>query len=387
MTLILSKKLSKPWLFGLGIGVMALFGGGAYYQLSLVSKPQAEPIREIPITKISALGRLEPEGEVIQVSAPLALDGDRVSQLLVKEGDTVKAGQIIAILDSRDRLQDELRQAQQQVSAAQAKLAQAKAGAKTGEIEAQRSTIVRLEAERQGEIEAQKATIERWQAEVRNARVEYERFGQLYQQGGVSSSNLDTKRLAAETAQAQLKEAIANSNRTAASLQAQINEAKATLSRITDIRPVDIQPLQTEVEGTIVAVKKAENALAKAEVRAPISGQILKIQTRLGEKVSDKGIADLAQTANMVAVTEVYQSDISKIKPRQKATVTSQAFSGELPGTVLQIGREVKQQNVFSNQPGENLDRRIIEVKIRLENSQKVAGLTNLQVQTIIALN
>jgi HlyD family secretion protein len=49
---------------------------------------------------------------------------------------------------------------------------------------------------------------------------------------------------------------------------------------------------------------------------------------------------------------------------------------------------QVKQQNVFSNQPGENLDRRIIEVKIRLnpEDSEKVAGLTNLQVQTAIEL-
>lgn len=387
MTFILAKKLSKPWVFGLGVGVIAIVGGGTYYRFSLFSKPQTELIREAPITRISALGRLEPEAEVIKLSAPLALDGDRVSQLLFKEGDTVKMGQVIAILDSRDRLLDELRQAQQQVNTAQAKLAQIKAGAKVGEIEAQRSTVVRLEAERNGEIVVQKATVERWQAEVRNARVEYQRFWQLYKQGGVSASNLDAKRLVAETAEAQLKEAIASQNRTAASLQAQINEAKATLSRIADVRPVDIQPLQTEVEAAIVAVKKAETAALKSEVRAPISGQILKIQTRIGEKISDKGIADLAQTANMVAVAEVYQSDISKIKPGQKATVISQAFSGELKGTVLQIGREVKQQNVFSNQPGENLDRRIIEVKIRLENSQTVAGLTNLQVQTEIALN
>jgi HlyD family secretion protein len=47
---------------------------------------------------------------------------------------------------------------------------------------------------------------------------------------------------------------------------------------------------------------------------------------------------------------------------------------------------QVNRQNVFSNQPGENLDSRIVEVKIRLnpEDSKRVAGLTNLQVQAEI---
>jgi HlyD family secretion protein len=90
----------------------------------------------------------------------------------------------------------------------------------------------------------------------------------------------------------------------------------------------------------------------------------------------------------MIAVAEVYQTDISKIKVGQKATITSQGFTGELQGTVWQIGLQVKRQNVFSDQPGENLDSRIVEVKIRLnpEDSQKVSSLTNLQVQTAIKL-
>ena len=52
----------------------------------------------------------------------------------------------------------------------------------------------------------------------------------------------------------------------------------------------------------------------------------------------------------------------------------------------MTIDQQVNQQKVFSNQPGENLDRRIIEVKIRLnpDASRQVSGLTNLQVQTLI---
>jgi HlyD family secretion protein len=90
----------------------------------------------------------------------------------------------------------------------------------------------------------------------------------------------------------------------------------------------------------------------------------------------------------MVAVAEVYQTDISKVQLGQQAEITSQAFSGEIRGKVSQIGLQVNCQNVFSNQPGENMDRRVIEVKIRLnpESSKRVAGLTNLQVQTAIKL-
>jgi HlyD family secretion protein len=135
-------------------------------------------------------------------------------------------------------------------------------------------------------------------------------------------------------------------------------------------------------------VKRAETELAQAIIRAPMDVQILKIHARLGEKIGDNGIADLGHTDRMVAVAEVYQTDIGKVKLGQKAAITGQAFSGEVKGTVSEIGLQVNRQNVFSDRPGENLDRRVIEVKIRLtpEDSKRVEGLTNLQVQTAIQL-
>lgn len=91
----------------------------------------------------------------------------------------------------------------------------------------------------------------------------------------------------------------------------------------------------------------------------------------------------------MVAIAEVYQTDIERVRTGQNVRIiriTSQAFTGELQGTVFQIDRQVSQQKVFSNQPGENLDRRIIEVKIRIQDSDRprISGLTSLQVQTLI---
>lgn len=381
-------KPSNRSIIGLVATATAITGAIAFYSLHQ-SPPQSSQIVTTPpqVRKVTALGRLEPEAEVIRLAAPLALDGDRVAQLLVKEGDAVKAGQVVAILDSRERLQDALKQASEQVRVTQARLAQVKAGAKTGEIQAQQATIARLQAELAGEITTQNAIIARWESEIRNANTEYQRFGQLYGKGAISASSLDSKRLAAETAQAQLREALAGKNRTIETLKAQLNEAKATLSRIVEVRPVDVKAATTEVDNAIAVMKQAQTNLQQAYIRAPMRGDILKIHTRQGEKSSD-GIAELGKTDQMVAVAEVYQTDIGKIKLGQQATIRSQAFLGELRGKVSQIGLQVNRQNVFSNQPGENLDRRVVEVKIRLTpaDSKRVAGLTNLQVQTAIQL-
>ncbi|MBW4662813.1 MAG: ABC exporter membrane fusion protein [Chroococcus sp. CMT-3BRIN-NPC107] len=380
-------------LIGSVIAAIALVAAIAYYGISqsgLLTQSSQEPVVATPpAKKVTALGRLEPEAETISLAAPVALDGDRLAQLLVTEGDRVKTGQVVAILDSREVLENQLQQAKEQVNNAQAKLNQVKAGAKTGEIQAQQATITQLEAELNGGNETQNAAIARWESEVRNANAEYKRFVQLYEQGAIASSNLDSKRLVAETASAQLKEAVSSKNRNFRSLQSQINQAKATLDRISEVRPVDVQVAMAELETTLSAVKSAQTALDRAYIRAPIAGQILKLHTRPGEKVSDEGIVEMGKTDKMLAVAEVYQTDIGKIKVGQQATITSQAFDGEIKGTVAQIGMQVERQKVFSDRPGENLDRRIVEVKIRLNNledSKRVAGLTSLQVQTAINL-
>jgi HlyD family secretion protein len=353
---------------------------------ALSSMPQVGLVKAA--TRVTALGRLEPQAEVTRLSAPMMLEKDRVAELRIKQGDRVEAGQVVAVLDSYDRLKLTLIEAEEQVNVAQSKLTQVKSGPKVGEIQAQKAAIAKLEAELTGEISTQNSTIDRWQSEVNNAQTEYQRFQSLAQQGAIANADLDRKRLAVETAQAQLAETTANQQRTINTLQAQISAAQATLSQITELRPVDLNIAQMEVNRAIALRQRAENDLQQTVVRAPIAGQILKVHARPGEKLGDVGIAELGQTQQMVAVAEIYQSDITKVQMGQAVTITSSAFDGELRGNVSDIGLQVNRQNVFNRQPGENLDRRVIEVKIQLtpEDSQRVTSLTNLQVQVAIAI-
>jgi HlyD family secretion protein len=392
----LSKGLKSrvQWTGMLAVVAALAAGGTLVYGLRTFQSTQQRsvpaPAVSVPqITKVTALGRLEPRGEVIQLSAPTSVEGSRVAQLLVKQGDKVKAGQVVAILDSRDRLLASLEQAKEQVSVAQSKLAQVKAGAKAGEIDAQKATITRIQAEQQGEITAQEATVARLEAELRNAQTEYQRYQMLYREGAESASRRDTKRLTLETIQQQLNEAKANLNRVKQARQEQIKEAKATLTRIAEVRPVDVQAAQAEVNSAIAAVKRAQADLDLAYIKAPKDGQILNIYTWPGEVVKTDGIADLGQTDQMYVVAEVYESDVSKVRIGQLARITSSAFSGELAGTVDEVGLQVRKKDVLNTDPVADIDSRVVEVKIRLDAAatQKVAGLTNSQVKVAIELN
>lgn len=382
-------KSSRRWLVILAIATGITSTVATVYTLSryrlLPSSPAPTASPAAPITRtVTALGRLEPQGEAVHPATTGSIEGTRILQISVKEGDKVRAGQVLAILDTRDRRLAALKEAQEQVKVAQARLAQVKAGAKAGEINAQKATIQRMEAELQGNVTAQKATVKRLEAELSNAETEYKRYQQLYRDGAISASTLDSKRLAAETALERLEEGRATLKRVRETVQAQLNEARATLTRITEIRPTDVQTAQAEVNQASAAVEKAKVDLELAYVRSPRDGRVLKIHTRAGEVVSNQGegILKLGQTDRMYVVAEVYETDIGKVRLGQRATITSDAFAEKLQGTVDQIGWEVGKQDVLNTDPAAATDVRVVEVKIRLDSvaSRRVAALNNLQV-------
>jgi HlyD family secretion protein len=387
----LNKPLSRRLLY---ILVALALSSGAVFLYSLVqlrsnSEKQIASntqTSEPAIIGVASLGRLEPQGEVIRLSAPTSTGSNRVTQLLIKEGDKVRKDQIVAIMESYNRSQAALNKAKVDVEVAKAELARVKAGAKSGDIQAQKEGISRLKAELEGQIATQKATIARLEAEVRNAEVENRRYQSLYKAGAVAASQADTRRLRLDTAQQQLQEAKETLNRTIETTKIQLDEAKATLTSVAEVRPVDVQVAQAQLASAIAGVKQAKADYELTSIRSPIAGQILDVNVRVGEVVGSKGIADIGKTDQMYVVAEVYETDIDKVRVNQPAVITSAAFSGKLQGTVSQIGLQVDKQDIFDVNPTADTDNKVIDVKIRLkpEDSKKVADLTNLQVQVLI---
>lgn len=452
----------------LGIAASLAIAGMTAARVLNLELPQPDTAKESQVSEaivpqvktVTALGRLEPAGEVIKLSAPAQSQGSRVEKLLVKEGDGIKAGQVIGILDNRDRLQAASEKAKEAVEVAQANLAKVQAGAKLGEIEAQKAeiartqaqllgderaqretlarleaqwqgekavqqaTLARLEAQSEGDKRAQQATIKRLEAELNNAQSEYRRYEQLYKEGAIAQSLFESKRLNVDTFTQQLTEAKAILTRTDATGAKQIGEAKANLERITvtgskqineakavlariqstgsqqinsaqatlnkiaEVRPVDVAAAKAELRQAVAAEKEALTNLEQAYVKSPQDGVIFKIHTRSGETVSNDGIVEMGQVSQMMAVAEVYQSDVSKIQLGQKVRISSSSLPSEIHGKVDRIGWQIERQNVINSDPSENIDSRVVEVHIRLdeESSQTTAKFTNLQVKTTIEL-
>ncbi|MBO1060279.1 MAG: ABC exporter membrane fusion protein [Aphanizomenon flos-aquae CP01] len=351
-------------------------------------KPENPAVVIPEIKTVTALGRIEPEGEVIKLSAPISGEGSQVEKILVQEGDMVTKGQVIAILNNRERLQAELTAAKAEVRIIQAKIAQIQAGAKPGEITAQKAIIDRLAAESQGDIDTQKAILEKLQAELLNAKAENKRYQELYIEGAISASEKDSKNLNIETTKKSLQAAQSQLKKLELSSKEKIKEASATLNQISEVRKVDIEVAIAELNRVDVNVKKATINLQQAYVKAPQNGQVFEIYTHPGELISNNGIADIGKTSQMYVVAEVYESDINKITQGKNVRIVSDVFAQELQGKVERIGLQVRKQNLTNTDPSTNIDNRIVKVYIRLNSasSQQAAKFTNMQVKTIISL-
>ena len=76
------------------------------------SKLKEEIIQDFipPITAVAALGQLSPSGEIRQLAAPISQFGSspRIIEILIKEGDFVKKGDVLAIFENREKLISDL---------------------------------------------------------------------------------------------------------------------------------------------------------------------------------------------------------------------------------------------------------------------------------------
>ena len=136
-----------------------------------------------------------------------------------------------------------------------------------------------------------------------------------------------------------------------------------------------------------IAEANLDAARARVEltrIRAPIVGQILEIHARAGERVRADGVLEMGDTNNMVAVAEVYETDIGSVVEGQRAIIHSSALETPLSGIVGRVGLKVGRMDVLGTDPVAKADARVVEVRIKLDSSETVARLTNLQVEVEI---
>lgn len=346
----------RRWLWPVLLALAVLGGWGALRWLpaATTSTPTTAP-RTLP-TRVSALGRLAPEGEVIAIAPPTptgAMAGARVEKLLVGVGDRVKAGQVVAQLDTyRSRLAS-VAEAEARVAVATAKVAQAKAGAKPEEIK------------------AQEAMIRRTLADLEAAQEEHERAQRLGGTGAFSREEITARRMKFEQC------------------RAAVEQARAQLDALKAVRPVDVKTAEAELLQAEATLTVSRADLDNTEVRSPLTGRVLRIRARPGERVGDAGILDVGNTDAMQVVAEVYEEDVGKIQLGNAAKIRVPTLGVELTGEVVSKDLVVSRKNVFSNDPVADIDARVVEVRIRLSAADggRVSGLSNARAEVVIEVS
>ena len=141
-------------------------------------------------------------------------------------------------------------------------------------------------------------------------------------------------------------------------------------------------------EARLLKIQSAINAinfdLEQTQLKSPIDGIVLQILARQGERPNSSGVLNVGANQSMEALIEVYESDIDRVEIGQLVDLISEngGFNGSLRGQVSLISPQVKQRRVLSTDPTGDADSRVVEVRVKLDNSsaEKVSHLTGMKV-------
>jgi len=322
-------------------------GTGTPIAVAIQKVAAQEEIAVISEGDVLALGRIIPRGDVIQVATPSGAGDARIAEIRVAEGDQVKAGDVLAVLDNLPQLESNIASAQASINVREAVLLQTRAANAASRDEA-------------------KAAVDRAEATAAAAQSDLERTTSLFERGIVTRADFD--------------QVIARANEAGRDVERNL----ATLSRYetgSESVQADIAVAQANLGAARADLARSEQDLERAYVRAPEQGMVLAVNARVGERPTSSGIINLGDTSQMTVEAEVYQTMIGRVSIGDPVTVTAEALREELSGVVAAIGLEIGRQSMTSSDPAANTDARVVDVIIVLDEASSAAArrFTNLE--------
>ncbi len=343
---------------------------------------------------VTAEGKIQPAR---QVSLTFRTS-ERVAEVLVDEGQSVQAGQVLIRLDSADvkaavaqaqaavsQARGALSQAEAAVGVAQANLDQLLAGprpeqvavaeaqykaaqAAVGQAVAQRDDVAKgADADT---IAAAQAQLAQAQAQQKELQIAYDQIIEniKYLAGPTEEKarfQLNAANQAVTAAQAALDQVNAGAStqrkqaynsavgvaayqRDAAKAQLDLLKAGATPEQIEAGRAqvkqaqAGVDAARAGLEVAQAGLQAAQTQLAQLELTAPFDGSVVKLDLEVGELAAPGvPVITLADQATWKVVTsDLAETDVVLVRPGQAASVTLDAFSGQtFAGTVTEIAQ------------------------------------------------
>ncbi|MGB3692264.1 MAG: efflux RND transporter periplasmic adaptor subunit [Spirulinaceae cyanobacterium] len=378
-------KVKQPlrWAIGLGATSILIIGSLGYLVINNAQPKQDLEELTVPVEakdltlRIPASGKVEP----IQSVNVSPKNPGRLGELLVEQGQKVRQGQVLAIMENKD-LQAQYAKAQADYQQAKARLDEALAGNRKGDILQGRARLEQAESRLQ---EAKLSNPEQIaqgesQVEAANARLDLaeartRRYQSLQQQGAISEDQYQETLTEYRNARASLDEAerrLQQEKRTQApgisQLEAQVAEARAALEELEKgSRAEEVAQLQAATEAALAQVQAAKVNLDDTLLKAPFDGIVTQKYATEGSFVTPTTSASSTASATSTSVialakglevtAKVPEVDVGQLKPGQPVEVVADAYPDQVfEGRVKLVAPEaIEEQNVTSFQVKVNL--------------------------------
>lgn len=339
--------------------------------------------------------RLSGNIELTEVQLSFKTPG-RLEELLVDEGDAVRAGQVVARLDTAELERGREREAAAAEAAARAveqtraaleyqeKALQEERAVRRAELEAARRRLEELEAgSRRQEIEAARAALREAEAQFGLAQRDWERAQTLHRNEDISTAQYEQFRTRFEAAAASLRRA-----REQASMveegprkeqveqqRAAVERAQAAL-RLTEAGTLELERRRKEVAMRQAEMERARAQLAVLEVqlaertlKSPVAGIVLSKNAERGEVVAGgAAVVTIGDMAKPWLRGYIAERHLGRVKPGMTAEVATDSYPGKkYAGRVTFISSEAE-FTPKQIQTEEERQKLVYRIKIEMEN-------------------
>jgi HlyD family secretion protein len=292
----------KTWQkVGIGVGAVVILGSISWYSIyqsnkGVVTVQSGKVVKQDLVSIVTASGEVRPKNYTNVLGEGIG----KITDIVVKEGDHVKRGDILLHLENIQPAAD--------VQAQEASISSTEAG-------------MRVAA---ASYDSAVATLAQRQADLEKAKFDWQRTQELYKSQLISKQEFDANKATFDSASAALNAA-----------KAQVEQARAARDQARE-----------NMSQNQAVLKHTKDILRKTTYTAPIDGIVSYIAVRVGENVVPgiqnavgSNLMTISDMSIVTAEVKVDETDITNVREGQPAEVTIDAIPGKtFKGHVTQVG-------------------------------------------------
>ena len=367
--------MKRKWKIIITLSVVLIFAAGIFASVQfskrgVVTVQTGQVLRTDQLTSlVTASGEIKPK-DYHNIGANAAGD---LTDILVKEGDHVRKGQLLAKIEDV--------QPQADVDAQKASLASSEANSAAAEagLKSADENVITMQA-----------ALDKDKADLQRMKADFDRSQELFNEKLLAKQDYDLKKFTYQAQEAAIRES-----------DARVAQAKVQREQYA----AQLAAAQKQIAQSRAILTRANDILRKHNSYSPIDGVVTNLPVRLGESVvqgiqssAGSNIMTIADMSLITAEVKVDETDIVNIKLDQVADITIDAIPNKtFKGHVTEIGNTAilrstgvaASQSAISSQEAKDfkvviaMDNPPDEVRPGLSCTAKITTATRKNVLTI----